>query len=62
MGGLFGGGMSKSEKRQMRLDKMYAGAALPDEEIIRRNERRKAAQRRGSRVRNVLTGDMDTTT
>jgi hypothetical protein len=36
---------------------MYAGASLPDEEVIKRNERRKAAKRRGSRVRNVLTDE-----
>ncbi len=54
-----GSGMSSEQKRQMKLDKMYAGAAMPDEEIIRRNERRKAAARRGSRQRNVLTDDMD---
>jgi hypothetical protein len=55
MGSMFGSGMSASEKRQIKLDKMYAGASMPDEEVIKRNERRKAATRRGSRVRNVLT-------
>ena len=46
-------------KEQARLDKLYAGAEMPDEEMIRRNERRKAAKRRGSRQRNVLTDDGD---
>lgn len=54
-----GSGLSKEQKEQMRLDKLYAGAAMPDEEVIRRNERRKAAKRRGSRQRNVLTDNPD---
>lgn len=54
-----GSGMSTKQKRQLKLDKMYAEASMPDEEIIRRNERRKAAARRGSRQRNVLTDDED---
>lgn len=49
----------KAAQRQAGLDKIYASAEMPDEEVIRRNERRKAAARRGSRQRNVLTdGDM----
>ncbi|KPK74195.1 MAG: hypothetical protein AMJ84_00445 [Acidithiobacillales bacterium SM23_46] len=59
----FGKGyMTKDEKRakdaakaQASLDKIYASAEMPDSEMIRRNERRKAAKRRGSRQRNVLT-------
>jgi len=47
-------------KRQGVLDKMYASADMPDDELIARNERRKAAKRRGSRVRNVMTQDADT--
>ena len=43
-----------------KRDAMFAGADMPDEEFIRRNERRKAAKRRGSRVSNVLTDDTDT--
>ena len=46
-------------KEQARLDKIYSGAQLPDEEEIARNERRKTAKRRGSRVSTVLT-DEDT--
>ena len=46
-------------KKQADLDKVYAGAQLPDEEEIARNERRKAAKRRGSRVSTILT-DEDT--
>lgn len=46
-------------KEQSRKDTIYAGAEMPDDEQIRRNERRKAAKRRGSRVRNVLTSDED---
>lgn len=49
----------KAAEAQGRLDKVYAGAQMPDEELIRRNERRKAAGRRGSRQRNVLTADED---
>ena len=49
----------KKLKAQATLDKKYAGAQMPDEELIRRNERRKAAGRRGSRQRNVLTSDED---
>jgi hypothetical protein len=46
------------DKSQAKLDKVYAGADMPDSELIRRNERRKAAGRRGSRMRNVLTEDL----
>ena len=49
----------KHQKRQVRLDKVYASAVLPDDEMVRRNERRKQAGRRGSRQRNVLTEDQD---
>lgn len=56
------GYMTNEEKRakdaakaQQALDKIYASAEMPDSEMIRRNERRKAAKRRGSRQRNVLT-------
>lgn len=45
----------KEIKQQSKLDEIYANAEVPDEEAIRRNERRKAAGRRGSRTRNVLT-------
>jgi hypothetical protein len=49
----------KEAEEQARLDKVYAGAQMPDDESIRRNSRRKAAGRRGSRQRNVLTDDQD---
>lgn len=49
----------KQAKKQAKLDKVFASADIPDEEAIRRNERRKAAMRRGSRQRNVLTDDED---
>lgn len=42
-------------KDQKKLDKIYTGADIPDPEAIRRNERRKAAKRRGSRISTVLT-------
>ena len=58
------GYMTKDEKRakdkakaQAELDKVYSSAEMPDQEVIRRNERRKAAARRGSRQRNVLTDE-----
>lgn len=51
--------MEREAKTQKALDKIYVGAEMPDEELIRRNERRKAAARRGSRQRNVLTDDGD---
>lgn len=47
-------------KEQARLDKVYSGAQIPDEEEIARNERRKAARRRGSRVSTILTSDEET--
>jgi len=43
---------------QGRKDAMFAGAELPDEEEIKRNERRKAAKRRGSRVESILTDQL----
>ena len=45
----------KKAKIQAGKDKMFAGAQLPDEEQIKRNERRKSAKRRGSRLNTVLT-------
>lgn len=51
--------MEKQAKAQKKLDKIYASAMVPDEEFIRRNERRKAAARRGSRVSSVLTSPED---
>ena len=49
----------KAAKVQAGKDEMFASAQMPDEEVIKRNERRKAARRRGSRVSNILT-DEDT--
>ncbi len=49
----------KKAEQQARLDKVYSGAQMPDDESVRRNSRRKAAGRRGSRQRNVLTDDQD---
>lgn len=45
----------EAAKRQAGLDEIYRGAEMPDEEVIARNERRKSARRRGSRVSTVLT-------
>ena len=42
-------------RKQDALDKMFSSAEMPDEEQVRRSERRKAAKRRGSRIENVLT-------
>ena len=43
-------------KKQAKLDKVYSDAnQIPDEEVIKRNERRKAAKRQGSRASTVLT-------
>lgn len=49
----------RDAKAQAAKDRLFAGAELPDDEEVRRNERRKAAKRRGSRVNTVLT-DQDT--
>jgi len=60
------GYMTNTERREKKKakvkagkDKMFQSAALPDEEEIRRVERRKSAARRGSRAKTVLT-DLDT--
>lgn len=45
-------------KRIERRNKMYANAAMPDEEFIKRNERRKAAKRGGSRADTLLTNQV----
>lgn len=49
----------KAAKIQGAKDKLFAGAEIPDEEEVARNERRKAAKRQGSRANTVLT-DQDT--
>ena len=50
----------KAAKRQAKLDEVYEDAQMPDEEAVRLVERRKAARRRGSRSRNVLTEQNET--
>ena len=40
---------------QLRKDEMFAAGRMPDEEELRRNQRRIAARRRGSRAETVLT-------
>lgn len=45
----------KEAKIQAGKDKIFASAVVPDDEAIRRNERRKAAKRQGSRANTVLT-------
>ncbi len=48
----------KAAKKQAALDEVFASARLPDEEEIKRTERRKAAKRRGSRIATVLTDQL----
>jgi hypothetical protein len=45
----------KAAKIKAGKDEQYANAQIPDEEQIKRNERRKAAKRQGSRANTVLT-------
>jgi len=45
----------KAAKKQAGLDRIYSSVPLPDDEEIKRNERRKAAKRQGSRASTVLT-------
>lgn len=40
---------------QLRKDEMFASGRMPDEEELRRSQRRIAARRRGSRAETVLT-------
>jgi len=47
--------LEKTAKKQNALDQIYAGADVPDAELLKRNERRKAAKRQGSRAGTVLT-------
>ena len=56
------GYMTNDERRQKKAakvtkgkNKMFQNAVMPDEEDIRRVERRKAAKRRGSRASTVMT-------
>jgi hypothetical protein len=47
----------KAAKRQNELDKVYTGAEVPDDEQLKRTERRKAAKRQGSRANTILTNN-----
>lgn len=47
----------KAAKVKAGKDAQYANAQVPDEEVIQRNERRKAAKRQGSRANTVMTQD-----
>ncbi len=46
---------AKKAKVKAGKDKIFQSAALPDEEEIRRVERRKSAKRRSSRTKTILT-------
>ncbi len=48
----------KAAKRQQALDQVFASAQMPDEEEVRRTERRKAARRKGSRAETILTDQL----
>lgn len=48
----------KQAKRQAGLDEVFASAQMPDEEEVRRKERRKAARRKGSRAETILTDQL----
>ena len=45
------------KRTQDALDKTFASAQMPDEEDIKRKQRRVSAKRRGSRADTVLTED-----
>lgn len=47
----------RKAKRQNALDEIYSGAEAPDDELLKRTERRKAAKRQGSRANTVLTNN-----
>ena len=47
----------KHAKAQNALDKVYAGAEVPDAEQLKRVERKKMAKRQGSRANTVLTNN-----
>jgi hypothetical protein len=49
----------KLAKIQHKKDVMFQSAEVPDEEAIKRNERRKAAKRQGSRANTVLTEERE---
>ncbi len=45
----------RATKAQGVKDKMFSSAQIPDDEEIKRNERRRQAKRAGSRANTVLT-------
>ena len=47
----------KDVKKQNALDKVYAGAEVPDDEQLKRDERRKQAKRQGSRANTILSNN-----
>lgn len=49
--------LEKEAKIQAGKDKLFASAEVPDVEALKRNERRKAAMRAGSRAKTVLTNE-----
>ncbi len=48
----------RQAKRQTALDRTFANAQMPDEEEVRRKERRKSARRKGSRAETILTDQL----
>ena len=44
-------------KDKAARDLVYSGAEMPDDEQLKRTERRKAAKRQGSRANTVLTNN-----
>lgn len=44
-------------KKQNALDLVYSGADVPDDEQLKRVERRKQAKRQGSRANTILTNN-----
>ena len=47
----------EAAKVQNALDEVYSGAEVPDDEQLKRTERRKAAKRQGSRANTILTNN-----
>lgn len=47
----------KKAKEKTARDKIYSGAEVPDDEMLKRKERRKAAKRQGSRANTILTNN-----
>ena len=57
--GYMTGGERKRKKAAKAKAELFADAQVPDEDDLKRIERRKAARRRGSRADTVLTDVMD---